>query len=313
MSLMQQSGDRLLGEGEALGLARDFLEAAPSLKAEFEVTVNSTRDAFARYAKEGPTQSADRDRIDLALRVRLPAEEGGYREARVEAVAPEPARWGSLYERALELARVSPVDSGALALGGDVSVAAPRALDRPTLEHSFEEKAEWIAGALEACRAEHLSGAGLLRTTSMSRALVNSNGRQVFGRRQRASASLTTIDVAEGVEGFGETIAAEVSGLDREAAVRAAVEKAARGRKPVGHEAGEEVVVLEPHAVSALLYFGAHYGFGGREFGEGSSFMAGRLGEQALSEAITLDDDAHNALYPAMPFDGEGTPRQTTR
>ena len=43
---------------------------------------------------------------------------------------------------------------------------------------------------------------------------------------------------------------------------------------------------------------------------EESSFLCGRSGEKLFPDSVSLADDANNAVYAGLPFDGEGTPRQ---
>ena len=70
----------LLTRDESLDVARRVVDASPA--DETEVTLDSEVDSFVRFADVGPTQSADRERVCLAIRVRQRGGDAGYREAR---------------------------------------------------------------------------------------------------------------------------------------------------------------------------------------------------------------------------------------
>lgn len=294
---------------KALEIAHGIV--AESSADETEVTLETVEDRFVRFADAGPTQSADRERCEVAIRVRLDAGQGrGLREARAVCGSLDPADCRSALQRALVLARVSDPNPELLPMGGAVEVPET-APERPTMDHTFREKAQWVERSLAACREEDLVPAGLVETTAMTRAIVNSAGRAVHGARTRAAFSLTASPAAgEGGSGFAEQIATSVERVDAEAVIRRAVDKAVRNRRPAAIEPGEYSVVLEPSAVSAMLLFAAYHGFGAQEVSEKSSFLCGRVGEPLFPEALTVLDDAANEIYPGFLFDGEGSPRQ---
>jgi predicted Zn-dependent protease len=291
---------------EILELARRIVRASPA--DETEVTVDALSERFVRFAKDGPTQSADRARLDVAVRARVREPGGGWREARVTTGSREPSDTSRALARALELARASPPNAELLELGGPVEVRATHAV-RATLEHGFDAKAQWIDAALRECARHGLGGSGLAQTAGMSRALVNSAGREVSGAVSRATFAVTCTG-ADGA-GFAQSSAADVAQVDAAGAVRRALSKARDSKRPAMVEPGEYAVVLEPHAVSALLLFASYQGFGAREFVERSSFLTDRVGEQAFSQHVTIADDAANELLPGFAFDGEGSPRST--
>jgi predicted Zn-dependent protease len=299
----------LLGPDEARRLAEIVL--SESKADETEVTVRSELDRFARYAGDGPTQCADRGRVDVAIRVRRAADgsggKGGWREARATTGGTSPDELAAALARAHALAGKSPANPDAVALGGAVQVRATE-LDADTASHSFAEKARWIDAAVAGTRAAGFEPAGMARTTSVACGIYTSAGRAVHGVFQRAAFSLT----ATGPTGSGlaETIRRRAGELDPEAAVERALAKARRAQGPVAFAPGEVTVVLEPNAVSALLLFAGYHGFGAREVVEESSFLCGRIGARAFAPALTIADDAGNDVYPGLPFDGEGTPKE---
>jgi PmbA protein len=301
---------------EAFEIARAIVLRSPA--DETEVTVDSLEDRFVRFAGEGPTQDGDRERVEIAIRARfgprggpraggVPSAPGEWREARTTCGSLSRTSLERALEQCVELARASPSNPELVELGGPVDVPQTSP-ERPTLDHTFQEKAEWIGQALEAARAAGLSASGLAQTTALSRAIVNSRGREVHGATSRASFACTAS--GRGGAGFAHAIASNVDALDPRGVIARAVDKASRSQSPRSLEPGEYTVVLEPPAVSAILLFAAYQGFGAREVEEGSSFLCGRIGERALSESVTIWDDAANELLAGLAFDGEGTPKR---
>ncbi|MAF66770.1 MAG: hypothetical protein CMJ84_14065 [Planctomycetes bacterium] len=298
----------LLGRRETLELARRVLAASEA--DETEVTLASHSDRFVRFAGSGPTQSADRGRYHLAVRA-LFEDSGGRKEARATCDGVDPAVWRATLERATELARCAPADPELPPLGGAVEVE-DRYPDDLTLAHTFEEKADWVRKALDACARSLLVPAGLAQTSGAACCLVNSAGREVFGARSRAAFSLTAgAPGFEGGSGYAEQIRERVGDLDPEGVIARAVGKALDNREPAPIEPGKYTVVLEPSAVSSLLLFASYHGWGAQEVHERSSFLCGRSGERLFPESLGITDDALHPLYAGgYAFDAEGTPRR---
>ena len=292
-----------LNREEALALGQRLCDA--SRADETEVTIDAQRGSFVRFADEGPTQSAERERVDVSIRVRLGSPESGYREARASTGADWESAQAALAS-ALELAEASPVVEGLAPLGGAASVPDTH-WDEGTLAHDSAEKARWVQAAVGACQERGLQPAGLIQTGGNERTLVNSVGRAVQGASNRASLALTATGATG--SGLGHVLRPVVGRLDPEPAIRVAVEKALAAQAPSDIEPGEYTVILEPAAVSSLLLFASYNGFGAREVEEESSFLCGRLGQRVFPESVSIVDDAADPLFPAIPFDGEGTPK----
>jgi predicted Zn-dependent protease len=296
-------------EREALDFARRVVESSPAR--ETEVAIECVENRFVRFADGGPTQSADRERCEVAVRVRVdpPGGEPGVCEARATSASLDFADARRALLRAIEFAENSAASTALLPLGAPVEVSSPP-IDPAARAQTFAEKAAWIRDALAACAESGLAPAGLVDTSLVTRALCNSAGRAVSGRVSRASFSLTAS--AEDGSGFAEEIARSPASIDARSVVRRSVEKASRARAPRAIDSGEYTVVLEPAAVGALFLFMSYQGFGARAVEEQSSFLCGRIGEQVLSPSITVADDAYHPLYSGFAFDGEGTPRRRT-
>jgi PmbA protein len=287
--------------------AFELLEAliAESTADETEATLECVEERFVRFAPSGPTQSADRERFELAVRVRYAQPGGGFREARATTGTLDRAEGRAALQRAATLARLAAPSPGAQPLGGPVDVPGT-APERPTQDHTFREKAAWIERALARAEADGLLGAGLVSTLVANRTLVNSAGRRVHAARSRASFSLTACDAQGGRGGAGkaEQIDANVDRIDADAVIDRAVRTAMLSRDPSGVRPHDWTVVLAPQAVAGLLLA---TNFGAQEFAEGRSFLCGRVGERIFPTALRLTDEPSARGSTGWLFDGEGT------
>jgi predicted Zn-dependent protease len=273
---------------------------------ETEVTLEHTVERFVRFDAHGPTQNADRARLEFAVRVRL-ASDGGLREARASVGGATLADGRRALARALELARLAPPNPELVELGGAVEVPKTTAA-LEALSHTFEDKAKWISSALQAARASELEPAGLIQSSALARAIVNSRGRAVYGQTARHGFSLSTS--GGGGAGIAQASGASPKYVDHARLIAKSVARGAQSRNPIDLPPGEYTVVLEPLAVSAILLFTAYQGFGAREVDERSSFLCGREGQELWPSVLSIADEATHPLMPALAFDGEGTPRR---
>ncbi|HIG87992.1 MAG TPA: TldD/PmbA family protein [Planctomycetes bacterium] len=296
----------LLSADHALEVCQALVDASPA--DETEVTLQSEEDRFARFSPEGPSQNADRERHELSVRVRLHTE-AGWKEARATVGTLDEEEARAALGRAMALAGAASPDPDRLPLAGAVEIpgSAPH---RPTQDHSFREKAEWIEVAMDRCAQAELAPAGLARTTVYTRTLVNSTGRVAEGALSRAHFSLTASPTdGSGDAGVAEQTHCDVARIDVDEVISRAVDRGTRGRNPKPIAAQEYTVVLEPLAVSSLMLFLSYAGLGAEELHLKASPLVGRIGERIFPEDLQLHDDAGYADHPGWRFDGEGTPR----
>ena len=296
----------LLSSDHALEVCQALVKASPA--DETEVTLQSEEDRFVRFSPEGPSQNGDRERHSLSIRVRLQSD-AGWKEARATVGTFGETETRAALGRAMALAGAAAPDPKRLPLEGAVEIpgSAPH---RPTQDHSFREKAEWIERAMGSCAEADLAPAGLARTTVYSRTLVNSAGRVAEGALSRAHFSLTASPTdGTGDGGVAEQTHCDVGCIDADQVIARAVDRGRRGRNPRLLPAQEYTVVLEPLAVSSLMLFLGYAGFGAQELHERRSPLVGRIGERMFPEGLQLHDDAGSADHPGWRFDGEGTPR----
>jgi len=318
VSVQEEAG---LGSEALLETAAAIVERASGYPGvhEAEARVGLTVNSFSRFADVGPTQSAERARLDVSLRLRM-ADGSKLTEAGSHGQSLDVEDVDALIERAASLAKVSPALVDPVAMGGPVKVDMQKltgSADPATLAHDPARKAKAIGDAIARCEAAGVNPAGLYDTTGAAQALFNSAGRAVRSESSRASFALTaTVPDAAGLggAGWGECIRSTAGELEAgliDAAVGRALLKAAPGVERGAVKPGEFTVVLEPAAVSSLLLFASYYGFGAKEVEEQSSFLCGRIGEKLFPESLVIRDRWNHPMYRTSGFDGEGTPKKS--
>lgn len=314
MSRSTQTTSELGSEAllEAAEAIVDLAANAPGV-AEAEARVELTVNSFCRFADVGPTQGAERARLDVDLRLRM-GSGADLREASVSGQALDVEACEKLVARARELAAVSPKLDDPVPLGGPVQADRAKLRGNPdaaTLSHDGAAKAPIIDAAIQTCEAAGVMPAGLFDTTGTARAIANSAGRALHYEGTRAGFSLTASEYdghTIGGAGWSEGVRNRVGDLDPVAIARIACEKAAPGVARDRVEPGEYTVVLEPSAVSSLLLFASYVGFGAKDVAEKSSFLCDRMGQQLFREDLCIRDRWNHPMYQVCGFDGEGTP-----
>jgi predicted Zn-dependent protease len=169
------------------------------------------------------------------------------------------------------------------------------------------DRAERVKAFVDA--TEGLTAAGYFRTRHETTAYANSAGQAAVGAATEAA--LDAIAKTATSDGATRQASRRIADIDGAVHGARAAAKARASADAVEIEPGLYEVVLEPTAVADLLSCLSDYGFNGKSFNEGRSFL--KLGEQQLDASVTLLDDAVSEHSSAgLPFDGEGTPRLRT-
>lgn len=212
-------------------------------------------------------------------------------------------------ERAVAIARLAPADQqfpGLPGDGGDV-VDLPGAYDGATARATPDERADAVRSIAQTMQRHGLHAAGYVATRSDAIAVANSKGVRRFFSATDASVNIKAI--GEDSSGYAEGFARALTSLDFGKLAETAARKAVDGRSPQALEPGKYTVVLEPPAFREFLVYLSWAGFGAQALEEGSSFMAGRIGEQVMGKNVTIRDDFAHPLGDGIPFDFEGVRR----
>jgi len=175
-----------------------------------------------------------------------------------------------------------------------------------------EERVERLAPVLDAIRDAGLVSAGMLETTSVSQAMATTGGCARSHDSTLASFRVWALATpgAGGAAGYGGQVHGDIAALRLAEETERAIRVCRMSREPTSLEAGSYDVVMEPEAVTELLEWLAAIAFAAPEVEQGTSPMAGRLGERITGDGVDLVEDPlcdDPALGFGAPFDREGT------
>lgn len=211
---------------------------------------------------------------------------------------------GDLVERTLAQVEVAPVDPDEPGLAPPHDVPVLDHVAPSTAEATPDDRAEVVAGFVEA--GHGLEAAGFCETTHTRVALANSAGHR--------AADAATHAVCNGIHrsgataGMGHRESRALADLDGTAIGAEAARLAGMGADLVDLDPGPLPVVLAPEAVATIAIFLGLYGFNARAVAEGRSFAI--LDEQQFDPAFNLRDDVTDPRNVAWGFDAEGTARR---
>ncbi|MDQ4006280.1 MAG: TldD/PmbA family protein [Actinomycetota bacterium] len=292
----------LVGSDDVRRIAEAALEIPGADSAE--VLFLHEWSGLTRFAESAIHQSTARE--DTGLRVRV-ISQGRVGVAATNELSKEGATAAA--RSALELASMSAPDPmfPGLAPPADVPDVSSR-FDEATASTTPDLRADWVAQLVGRCEPG-FHAAGAFETTAMEVALANSEGHFCYAPSTQATMT-TVVSGGDGGTGFAEVTDRRLEELDPASIGERAFRKARDSQGPRDLDADRYEVVLEPAAVATLLGFLAYLGFGGRAIAEGRSCFSDRLGEQLMSERVTIYDDALSPQAVGLPFDFEGTPKR---
>ncbi len=299
--------------GEALlGLCREVLADAGESEAELYLRV--AERGCARFASGELGQHMELSEPMAAIRVAH-----GRRVAETVTSLLERASLVEAVRATARAARLVPEVDGFPGFAGASDAGEPPTQDPPrfdaaTANATPEERVERLLPVLRAVRDAGLVSAGMLETTCASHALVTTRG---CSRSHDATAAAFRVWALEtpgagGAAGYGGGVHRDLRALRLEEETARAVRLCKASRDPASLDEGEYDVVLEPEAVAELLEWLAAIAVAAPEVEQGTSALAGRLGERVTGEGVDLVEDPldPSELGFGVPFDREGTWRR---
>ncbi len=294
--------------GDLLALAKDALREAG--EGEAEICVTSKRRGFARFGGGELGQHMELEEAGAFVRVAHGARVAGASTTRLDRASLVEA-----IREAAAAARFVPETEGfaGFAGEGDPLETAPRFEER-TARADAEERVTRLAPAMAAVREAGLVSAGALETATSALAVATTRGCARSHEGTIASFKIWALETpgAGGAAGYGGHMHRDVSALAIAEETAKAIKIARLSHAPTALDAGTYDIVLEPAAMSELLEWLAAIAFGAPEVENGTSPLAGRLGERLTGTGISLTEDPNDPspLGFAAPFDREGTARR---
>jgi predicted Zn-dependent protease len=282
-----------------LDLAERAVKAAQGDEADVSAHVESS--GFARFAASAVHQPTLIRDETVTLRV--------VRNGRVGCATTNRTDDDGLAEaarHAAEAADSSPVDPSFAGLQEPAPVPDAEGYDEATAALTPEDQAEAAAEAIAAAPDLGLYGYYTSGVTEL--AVASTTGHAVSQRM--TDVSVLTLASSDDSSGYAEATSWRASDLDPAAVAREAAEKAARTRGAGTIEPQTFRAVLEPYAISELLFYFAFTSLNALALLEGRSYLSGRLGEKLFHESFSVRDDGLDARGYPKAFDMEGVPKQ---
>jgi len=268
-------------------------------RAEAQAVVVTGDSALTRFANSYIHQNvADTTRL---VNVKI-AVDG--RVARGTDNRSDDAALAGLVDRTLEAAALSPVDPEWAGFAPPAAVPEIDNYDEATAAASPKERAAQVRDFVAA--GEGTDAAGFCDTEAFTTAFVNTLGQQAVGRQTRAT--IDGIHRVETVAGSGHQTAQSLGDIDGAAMGALAVERFRLAGDPYDIKPGEYEVVLGPECVATITVFLGVYGFNGKPYNEGQSFL--EIGEQQFDQSINISDDPFAPGSLGVGFDADGTPKR---
>jgi predicted Zn-dependent protease len=218
--------------------------------------------------------------------------------------------------RAEDLAKLAPENPEFVPAVGKQTYRATETWSESTAALTPEARAKIAEASILPCRDKGLVAAGFLEDSAGFTAFANSKGN--FGYQKATSADYTCTVRTEDGRGSGWVGAnvQDADALDAGKEVQIAMRKAAASVDAQALEPGKYTVILEPAAAAGLIGFMMGF-FDARSADEGRSFLSkqgggNKIGEQIMDPRVNIYTDPWHPLVPALPWDGEGLPREKT-
>jgi PmbA protein len=277
---------------------------AASRADETEVLYTGTESALTRYTSNEIHENVSENDRSVSVRAVIGKRVGVASTNRIDR-----ASIAATVERATAIAKLAPEDPDFPGLPGSGAPAVdlPGSYDPVTAAASADDRAGAVATIAGVMQKHSLDGAGFVATRADFITVANSKGVRRFFRATDASVNIKAIGGDS--SGYAEGFSRSFGKIDFGALARVAAAKAVEGKSPNALAPGKYTVVLEPAAFREFLGYLSFAGFGAQSLEEGSSFMAGRIGERVVGENVSIRDDCTHPDGDGIPFDFEGVPR----
>ncbi len=217
-------------------------------------------------------------------------------------------------KRAEDLAKLAPENPEFMPAVGPQTYATTNTFSAATAAITPENRAEIARASIDPCKAQNLIAAGFLQDNQGFTAFANSKG--ASGYAQTTGMDYTcTVRTADGRgSGWVARNLQDASRFNVDTDIQIAMRKASASADAQALEPGKYTVILEPAAAAGLISFMFNF-FDARSADEGRSFLSkagggNKIGEQVFDPRVNVYSDPAFAELPAVPWDGEGLPRQ---
>lgn len=266
---------------------------------EAQVSVMSGKLALTRFANSFVHQNVAESQRLVILKV---ADDG--RVASASTTKLDDASLQAFVAHTLDTARLQPPDHDWPGLAPPADVPEVDHFDEATAAAGPAERAAVVKAFVDA--GNGMRAAGYCETDEGDIYFANTAGQRAGGRYTRAT--VDGIHQTETSAGSGHQTSDRLADLDGGAVGALAADRARRAADAYDVKPGEYEVVLSPECAATIAVFLAGYGFQGKAFNEGQSFV--ELGAPQFDPSFQFWDDASAEGALGVTFDFDGTPKR---
>jgi len=277
-----------------------------------EIIVEATHQGVSRYAGSQLHQTTVLDDLTVGVRAVVGQAVG---QAIGASFRPDDLR--GLIEQATAVARIKEPNPEFVSLAEPEAAEAVDGFDAETASMHAEARAEAI-GAIVARSAERgWTVSGTYLTEGRELAVVNSLGIAAYAPSSMAflralpDSGRTPFGAQVGT-GYADALSYRAADLDPVEVAERAMTRCELNHDQQEIAPGEYEAIFEDLCVAEALFYLARFGFSGRAFEEGTSFMSERLGERVTGKNVTIWDDGTDPRGLAVAADHEGVPKRKT-
>lgn len=291
----------MMGKEKIFSLLTPVIKKSPADQTE-AVVINS-QAGLTRYANSTIHQNVYEVNSKVFFRVALGKKLG---VAATNLLNRESLK--KTLEDALSIARNQRENPDFTGLPGKASYKKLKTHYQKTANFTPRQRAEAVKQVFELAGKHKLTVAGALSTGESEVAVLNSNG--VVCYQPLTSAYINITAMSDNSSGYADGLCRSVDELEIERLAEIAIQKCLDSKNPQGFQPGEYTVILEPKAVAELLEWMNYIGLGAKSLQDGTSFLAGKIGQKIMGENVSIYDDGNDDYSMAFPFDFEGVPKK---
>lgn len=299
----------MVGRDVLFAVIERALECSPG--DQTEVLIQAADSYLTRFSGNAIHQNVGERDHRLTVRVVL-----GRRLGRASTNSLSDQAVREAVNTAARLARLQPPNEHFRSLPSPAPVRSVAAWDEFVAECPAPRRADTVRSVVDLAATHNLAAAGAFATSSEELAVGNSLGLRAY--HPYTVARLNVVVDSGKSTGYGQQVAHHLDDLNPAAIAAQAVDTCLLGRGATAVEPGEYEVILQPYATAVLVGFLARMAFSGQAYLEGRSVLAaggrdgagGKLGEQLVSDRVSLWDDGLDRDGMPLPFDFEGVPKR---
>jgi len=281
---------------QRMDLAERVLEMVDG-RGEAEVRVNGGNLSLTRFANSFIHQNVGDEGDAVSVRLSV-----GARIASGTTTNTDADALSGFVDGLIESAKLQPIDEDWPGLSEPAVAPDIDHYDPATADASPQERASMVADFVNA--GPDMRAAGYCQTLGGEIVFANSNGVRHEGRYTQAI--IDGIHQTDTSAGSAHNAGRSLGDLDGGVVGALAAQRAKDSAATYDVKPGEYEVVLSPECVATIGVFLAAYGFNGKSYLEGQSFVD--IGAPQFDEKITLIDDVTDPRGMGVGFDAEGTP-----